>query len=103
MIRPGRERAIRSRTTRTATGAIACAILLTGVDNARIDNLVIDTGGDGINLDGCRNVRLSGGTVNSPNADAIALESSYALGEPRATEKVAIDSHPHRTVTSDGL
>jgi polygalacturonase len=69
----------------------------------RVGGLVIDTVGDGINLDCCRNVRISGTTVNSPNADAIALKSSYALGEPRATEKVAIDSHPHRTVTSDGL
>ena len=67
------------------------AILLTGVDNVRIDNLVVDTAGDGINLDGCRNVRMSGTTVNSPNADAIALKSSYALGEPRATENVTID------------
>jgi polygalacturonase len=68
------------------------AILLTGVDNVRVDNLVIDTGGDGINLDCCRNVRISGTTVNSPNADAIALKSSYALGEPRATENVTIDN-----------
>ncbi len=66
------------------------AILLTGVDNVRVDNLVIDTIGDGINLDCCRNVRISGTTVNSPNADAIALKSSYALGEPRATENVTI-------------
>ena len=36
--------------------------------------------------------RGPGGTVNSPNADAIALKSSYALGEPRATENVAIDN-----------
>ena len=68
------------------------AILLTGADNVRLDNLVIDTSGDGINLDCCRNVRISGTTVNSPNADAIALKSSYALGEARATENVTIDN-----------
>lgn len=79
---------IRDVTTLNGGGV---AILLTGVDNARVDNLIIDTGGDGINLDCCRNVRLSGTTVNSPNADAIVLKSSYALGEPRATENVTID------------
>ncbi|MFL6073315.1 MAG: glycoside hydrolase family 28 protein [Mycobacteriales bacterium] len=68
------------------------AILPTGVDNLRIDNLLIDTYGDGINLDCCRNVRVSGTTVNSPNADAIVLKSSYALGERRTTENVTIDN-----------
>lgn len=67
------------------------AILPTGVDNLRIDNLIIDTYSDGINLDCCRNVRISGTTVNTPNADAIVLKSSYALGEARPTENVTID------------
>jgi polygalacturonase len=68
------------------------AILPTGVDNLRVENLVIDTYSDGINLDCCRNVRISGTTVNTPNADAIVLKSSYALGEARATENVTIDN-----------
>lgn len=80
---------IRDVTTLNGGGV---AILLTGVDNARVDNLIIDTSGDGINLDCCRNVRISNTTVNAPNADAIALKSSYALGEPRATENVTIDN-----------
>ncbi|TDD75105.1 glycoside hydrolase family 28 protein [Actinomadura rubrisoli] len=68
------------------------AILPTGVDNLRVDNLVIDTYSDGINLDCCRNVRISGTTINTPNADAIVLKSSYALGEARPTENVTIDN-----------
>jgi polygalacturonase len=67
-------------------------ILPTGVDNFRIDGLVIDTNRDGINLDCCRNVRLSNTTVNSPSDDAIVLKSSYALNEVRATENVTIDN-----------
>jgi polygalacturonase len=67
-------------------------ILPTGVDNFRIDGLVIDTNRDGINIDCCRNVRISNTTVNSPNDDAIVLKSSYGLNESRATENVTIDN-----------
>jgi len=67
-------------------------ILPTAVDNFRIDGLVIDTNRDGIDIDCCKNVRISNTTVNSPNDDAIVLKSSYALGEARATENVTIDN-----------
>jgi polygalacturonase len=67
-------------------------ILPTGVDNFRIDGVVIDTNRDGINLDCCRNVRLSNSTINSPNDDAIVLKSSWALNEARGTENVSIDN-----------
>jgi hypothetical protein len=66
------------------------SILLTGVDNVTIDNLTIDTNRDGIDVDACRNVRISNVQVNAPNDDAIVLKSSYALGAPRATENVTI-------------
>src|SRR6266542_514651 len=66
------------------------AILATGVDNLTIDNVKIDTNRDGIDIDSCRNVRLSNASVNSPNDDAIVLKSSYALGFARATENVTI-------------
>ena len=65
-------------------------ILATGVDNLSIDNLRIDTNRDGINVDCCRNVRISNCSVNSPWDDAICLKSSFALGYPRATENVTI-------------
>jgi polygalacturonase len=67
-------------------------ILPTAVDNFRIDGLVIDTNRDGIDIDCCKNVRISNTTVNSPNDDAIVLKSSYALNEIRDTENVTIDN-----------
>ena len=66
------------------------AILATGVDNLTIDNLKIDTNRDGIDIDACRNVRVSNCTVNSPFDDGICPKSSFALGFARATENVTI-------------
>jgi polygalacturonase len=66
------------------------AILATGVDNLTIDNLKIDTNRDGIDVDACKNVRISNCTVNSPFDDGICPKSSYALGYTRATENVTI-------------
>jgi polygalacturonase len=67
-------------------------ILPTGVDNFRIDGVVIDTNRDGIDIDCCKNVWISNTTVNSPNDDGIVLKSSYALNEARATENVTINN-----------
>ncbi|HEX8425192.1 rhamnogalacturonidase [Hymenobacter sp.] len=66
------------------------AILATGVDNLTIDNLKIDTNRDGMDIDCCRNVRISNCSVNSPYDDGICLKSTYALGQARATENVTI-------------
>ncbi|MEO5910415.1 MAG: glycoside hydrolase family 28 protein [Pelobium sp.] len=65
-------------------------ILATGVDNLTIDNLKIDTNRDGIDIDACRNVRISNCFINSPWDDALCLKSSYALGYARSTENVTI-------------
>lgn len=65
-------------------------ILATGVDNLTLDNLMIDTNRDGMDIDCCRNVRVSNCTVNSPWDDGICPKSSYALGYPRSTENVTI-------------
>lgn len=66
------------------------AILATGVDNLTIDNLKVDTNRDGLDIDSCRNLRISNCSVNSPNDDAIVLKSSFGLGFARATENVTI-------------
>ena len=66
------------------------ALLLTGVDNLTIDNLIIDTDRDGIDLDCCQNVRVSNCTVNSPWDDGICPKSSYALGYARPTSNLTI-------------
>lgn len=66
------------------------ALLATGVDQLTIDNLKVDTNRDGFDIDGCRNVRIANCSVNTPHDDAIVFKSSYALGELRATENIAV-------------
>ena len=65
-------------------------ILATGVDNFTVDNLKIDTDRDGIDIDCCKNVRVSNCSVNSPWDDGICPKSSFALGYSRPTENVTI-------------
>ena len=66
------------------------AILATGVDNFTIDNLMIDTNRDAMDIDCCRNVRVSNCSVNSPWDDGICLKSSYGLGYARSTDHVTV-------------
>jgi polygalacturonase len=66
------------------------ALLLTGVDNLTIDNIKLDTNRDGMDIDCCKNVRVSNCFVNSPYDDGICLKSSFALGYARSTENVTI-------------
>ena len=65
-------------------------ILATGVDNMTIDNVKIDTNRDGVDIDSCRNVRISNCTVNSPFDDGICLKADYALGFFRNCENITI-------------
>ncbi len=65
-------------------------ILATGVDNLTIDNLIIDTNRDGMDIDCCRNVRIINCAVNSPWDDAIVPKSSFALGYNRPCENMVI-------------
>ena len=65
-------------------------ILVAGVDNLTIDNVIIDTNRDGIDLDSCRNVRISNSSFNSPNDDAVVFKGTHTLGFARATENVTI-------------
>jgi polygalacturonase len=67
-------------------------VLATGVDNLCFDNLKIDTNRDGIDIDGCRNVRVLNCSVNSPWDDGICPKSSFALGYARATENLTISN-----------
>lgn len=66
------------------------ALLATGTDNLTLDNLTIDTNRDGMDIDACKNVRVSNCSVNSPWDDGICLKSSHALGEARLTENITI-------------
>ena len=66
------------------------SFLLTAVDNLTMDNVLMDTDRDGIDVDCCKNVRITGCTVNSPWDDGICPKSSFALGYNRPTENVTI-------------
>ncbi|MGY3055133.1 polygalacturonase [Pedobacter sp. UYEF25] len=66
------------------------AILATGTDNLTIDNVKLDTNRDGMDIDCCKNVRISNCFVNSPYDDGICLKSTFALGYARNTENVTI-------------
>ena len=65
-------------------------ILATGIENLTIDNLKIDTNRDGMDIDCCRNVRISNCYVNSPADDGICLKADHALGSSKQTEFVTI-------------
>ena len=67
------------------------ALLATGVDGLTIENLLIDTNRDGLDIDGCRHVVVRGCRVNTPNDDAIVLKAGYSLGERRPTEDVTVE------------
>lgn len=66
------------------------ALLANGVDDLTIEDVTVDTNRDGLDIDGCRRVRIARCRVNSPNDDAIVLKTSYGLGELRHTEDVTV-------------
>jgi len=67
------------------------ALLATGVDGLTIENVLIDTNRDGLDIDGCRRVTVRGCRVNTPNDDAIVLKAGFSLGERLPTEDVVIE------------
>lgn len=66
------------------------ALLASDCDNVTIDGLLIDTNRDGIDIDACRNVRISKCSVNSPWDDGICVKSSCGFGGVRPVENVTI-------------
>jgi len=69
-------------------GHFACYVL--GCTNVRIDGLTVDTDRDGIDLDCCRDARVTNCLVNAPKDDAIVLKSSYALQRPVFCEDIHV-------------
>ena len=67
------------------------AVLATGCEDLILRDLIVDTNRDGLDIDACRDVLVTGCRVNTPNDDAIVLKSSLALGEVIATERVVIE------------
>ncbi|MCR5131652.1 MAG: right-handed parallel beta-helix repeat-containing protein [Prevotella sp.] len=68
------------------------ALLLTGVDDLLIENVLTDTNRDGFDIDCCERVVIRNCRVNTPNDDAIVLKCSYALGWPKPTTDVLIEN-----------
>ncbi len=66
------------------------AIIITGCDYANIDNVMIDTNRDGIDIDCCRFTTVSNTKINTPHDDALVLKSSYALKKPVVCENILI-------------
>lgn len=69
-------------------GHFACYVL--GCTNVRIDGLTVDTDRDGIDIDCCRDARVTNCVVNAPKDDAIVLKSSFALQRPVFCEDVQV-------------
>jgi polygalacturonase len=67
------------------------AVLATGCEDLTMRDLMVDTNRDGLDIDACRRVLVSGCRVNTPNDDAIVLKSSLALGELIPTQDVTIE------------
>jgi len=67
------------------------ALLLTGVDDLLIEDVVADTNRDGFDIDCCERVKIRRCRVNTMNDDAIVLKCSYALGWAKQTSKVIIE------------
>ena len=68
------------------------AIIATGCDVMTIDNVVIDTNRDGMDIDCCRFTSITNCKVNTPRDDAIVLKSSYALNRPVPCDNIAISN-----------
>ncbi|WP_336969252.1 glycoside hydrolase family 28 protein [Sphingobium aromaticiconvertens] len=66
------------------------SVHLLGVSNAVLDSLTIDTNRDGIDIDCCRDVIVTGCVVNCPFDDAIVLKSSYALDRKQICENITV-------------
>lgn len=67
------------------------ALLLTGVDYLLIEDVMVDSNRDGIDIDCCEHVTVRRCRVNTINDDAIVLKCSYALGWPKPTQHVVIE------------
>lgn len=57
------------------------AIIMTGVENLLVENLLVDTNRDALDIDCCQNVTIKNSTFNSLTDDAIVLKASYGAGK----------------------
>ncbi len=67
------------------------AILLAGCDDALIEDCVVDTDRDALDIDACRAVTVRGGVYNSLTDDAVVLKSSCGSGVFRPCSDVLVE------------
>ena len=65
-------------------------IIVTGCELGTIDNVIVDTNRDGIDIDCCKYLTVSNCKINTPHDDGLVLKSSYALKKPVITEHITI-------------
>lgn len=66
-------------------------VLATNCDGVVVEDVLIDTNRDGIDIDGCANVRITRCRVNSPWDDGICIKSSLGGGMARPVENVVVE------------
>jgi len=66
-------------------------VLATNCDGVVIEDVLIDTNRDGIDIDGCAEVRIARCRVNSPWDDGICIKSSLGGGIVRPVENVLVE------------
>jgi polygalacturonase len=68
------------------------AILGTGIVNWTIDNLLVDTNRDALDVDASQNVTVRNSVFNSLTDDAIVLKASFGLGRYFPTRNVLVEN-----------
>lgn len=66
------------------------AIIMTGCDLGTMENLIIDTNRDGVDIDCCKYITMSNCKINSPFDDGIVIKASYALKKAVACENITV-------------
>ena len=66
------------------------ALLAAACDQVTVENLLVDTNRDGIDIDACSHVRIANCSVNSPWDDGICIKSSCGGGSVRPVEHVTV-------------
>jgi polygalacturonase len=68
------------------------AILGTAVSHWTIDNIIVDTNRDAIDIDTCQNVTVRNSVFNSLTDDAIVLKGSFGAGKYLTSKNILIEN-----------
>jgi polygalacturonase len=68
------------------------AILGTAVDHWTIDNIIVDTDRDAIDIDTCQNMTIRNSVFNSLNDDALVMKGSFGAGKFLDSKNILIEN-----------